>query len=219
VVVLGAGVVGTWAARTAAAAGARVTVFDIDTGKLRELREHLPNVATGLAEPESIAAAVASADVIIGAVLVAGRKTPHVVNRQMVRSMKPGSVIIDVAVDQGGCVETSRPTTFVDPTFVAEGVTHYCVPNLTADMSRSASTAIAQSLLPYLARIAKDGIDGALLGSAELARGVYTYRGVCVSRQLAEIYSVAPRSLAELLSGATARQGAAADTGASSSGG
>lgn len=205
VVVLGAGVVGTWAARTATASGARVTVFDIDTEKLRRLREHLPNVATGLADPESIGTALASADVVIGAVLVAGSKTPHLVTRQMARSMKPGSVIIDAAIDQGGCFETSRPTTINDPTFVAEGVTHYCVPNLTADMSRTSSTAIAQSVLPYLIRMASGGIDHALLECPALARGVYTYHGECINDQLAQACNVKARSIPELLSGAADR--------------
>ncbi len=127
---------------------------------------HLPNVATGLADPDSIAAAVASADVVIGAVLVAGRKAPHVVTRHMVENMRRGSVIIDVAIDQGGCVETSRPTTLAEPSYIHHGVVHYCVPNLTADMSRSASMALAQALLPYLLRISEHGIER---GAAKLA--------------------------------------------------
>ncbi len=199
VVIIGAGVVGTWAALTAAGTGAHVTVFDVDTAKLRDLRQHLPSIATSLSDPDSLAAAVASADVVIGAVLVAGSRTPHVITREMVRSMRPGSVIIDVAVDEGGCVETSRPTAFIDPTFVCEGVTHYCVPNLTADMSRSASTGIAQALLPYLVRMAEDGMDRALAECADLARGVYTYRGECVHKGLAATAGLDYHSLAELL--------------------
>ena len=186
VVILGAGTVGTWAARSAAAAGARVSVLDIDTDKLRRLLEHLPNVATGLADPNSIGSAVASADVVIGAVLVAGRKTPHIVTRHMVEGMKRGSVLIDVAIDQGGCTETSRPTTLADPVYIHHGVVHYCVPNMTADISRSASMALSQALLPYLLRISGRGIARALAGSPELGRGVYTHDGACVRRSLAE---------------------------------
>jgi len=115
VVILGAGAVGTWAARAATAAGARVTVLDIDTDRLRDLIAHLPHVATGLADPDSVGAAVASADVVIGAVLVAGHRAPHVVTRRMVENMKRGSVVIDVAIDQGGCIETSRPTARAEP--------------------------------------------------------------------------------------------------------
>ncbi len=186
VVILGAGTVGTWAARTASAAGARVTVLDVDMDRLRRLMVHLPNVATGLADPDSLAAAVAAADVLIGAVLVTGRKAPHIVTRHMVERMKHGSVVIDVAIDQGGCIETSRPTTLAEPTYVHHGVVHYCVPNLTADMSRSASMALAQALLPYLLKISEQGIAEALGRSAELRRGAYTHDGQCVRRSLAE---------------------------------
>jgi alanine dehydrogenase len=199
VVILGAGAVGTWAARAASASGAQVTVLDIDTEKLRRLMVHLPNVVTGLADPDSVAAAAASADVLIGAVLVAGRKTPHVVSKEMVDSMRPGSVIIDVAIDQGGCVETSRPTTLSDPTYIHNGVLHYCVANLTADMGRSTSMALAQALLPYMLRISQHGIEGALRKSPELARGVYTHAGACVQAGLAETLGIECRPLSELL--------------------
>jgi len=162
VVILGAGVMGSSAARTAAAAGARVTALDTDPEKLRLLSEDLPEASTRLADHESIAAAVASADVLIGAVLLAGRRTPHLVTRPMVESMQRGSVIIDAAIDQGGCVETSRPTTPAEPSFVYHGVVHHAVPNMTADISHSASMALAQALLPYLQLIAGKGIEDAL---------------------------------------------------------
>jgi alanine dehydrogenase len=177
IVIVGAGVVGTWAARAAQAAGARVTLFDIDADKLRLTREHISGIATALADSEMIAEAVATADVVIGAVLVAGHRTPHVVTRSMVERMRPGAAIIDVSIDQGGCIETSRPTTLSDPVYTCAEITHYCVPNLTADMGRSASTAIAQGLMPYLLLIARNGIDAALTGCAELRNGLYTYRG------------------------------------------
>jgi alanine dehydrogenase len=199
VVILGAGVVGTWAARAASASGAHVMVLDIETDKLRRLIQHLPNVSTGLADPDSVASAVASADVLIGAVLVAGRKTPHVVTRQMVESMQPGAVIIDVAIDQGGCVETSRPTTLAEPTFVYNRVLHYCVPNLTADMGRSTSMALAQALLPYLLRIGATGMESALRNCPDLARGAYTHSGACVRRGLAEILGIPYHPIDELL--------------------
>lgn len=182
VVILGAGVVGTGAARTACAAGARVTALDVDPEKLRKLMEHIPSVETCLAESESVAACVASADVVIGAVLVAGSRTPHVVTRAMVETMKPGSAIIDVAIDQGGCVETSRPTTIAEPTFVYHGVTHYCVPNFTADMGRSTSVAVAQAILPYILQIGKLGIDQAIAKVPDIARGAYTHQGKWIGR-------------------------------------
>ncbi len=204
VVILGAGVVGTWAARTAVAAGARVTVLDVDTDKLRRLLEHLPNLSTGLADPDTVAAAVAEADVLIGAVLVAGRKTPHVVSRQMVERMRPGSVIIDVAIDQGGCVETSRPTTLAEPSFLHHGVVHYCVPNLTSDVARSSSIALAQALLPFLLDIALRKLDGALRSRTDLARGVYTHAGWCVRSGLAEALGVPWRPLEQVLGSGSA---------------
>jgi alanine dehydrogenase len=177
VVVLGAGVAGFAAARTAAASGARVTVFDRNPLRLRHLFEHMPVVDTALADEDAIGEAVAAADVVIAAILVAGARPAHVVTRAMVERMKPGSAIIDVSIDQGGCVETSRPTTITEPTFVHKGVTHFCVPNFTADLGRSASVAIAQATLPYLLTIAKHGVLEALAICPDLKRGVYTLRG------------------------------------------
>jgi alanine dehydrogenase len=199
VVVLGAGVVGSRAARAAVASGAHVTVLDIDAEKLRDLVDRAPNVSTALADPDAVAGAVASADVLIGAVLVAGTRTPHVVTKKMVETMRPGSVILDVAIDQGGCIETSRPTTIAEPTFIYHGVVHYCVPNLTADIGRSASIALAHAVMPYLLRLGELGIDSAFLQCPQLARGVYTYRGACVHRRLAAAWKAPYRPLAELL--------------------
>jgi alanine dehydrogenase len=162
-----------------------VTVLDIDTEKLRRVVEHTPYVATSFADADTVAAAVTTADVVIGAVLVAGTKTPHVVTRKMVESMQAGAVLIDVAIDQGGCFETSRPTTIAEPAFVYRDVLHYCVPNLTADMGRSTSVAIAQALLPYLTAMATLGVDRALEKSPELSKGIYTHQGACVHPSLA----------------------------------
>jgi alanine dehydrogenase len=177
VVIVGAGTVGSCAARRACYAGARVTVFDVDPSPLRRLIDRGLAVETRLADRDAIAAAVATADVVIGAVLVAGSRTPHVVTRAMVETMQPGAAILDVSIDQGGCVETSRPTTIADPTFQHRRITHFCVPNFTADLGRSSSTAIAQALLPYLLAIGNGGVDGALAHCPDLARGVYTHAG------------------------------------------
>ncbi len=176
-VVLGAGAVGFAAARTAARSGARVMAFDRDPRRLLHVAEHAPDVETCLADEDAIAEAVAGADVVIGAILVAGARPPHVVTRAMVERMKHGSAVIDVAIDQGGCIETSRPTSIAEPTFCYEGVTHFCVPNFTADLGRSASVAVGQAMLPYLLTIAEHGVEGALEKCPELARGVYTLRG------------------------------------------
>lgn len=201
VVILGAGVVGSWAARAATAAGARVTVMDIDGEKLRRLLERTPHVAVYLADPESIAAACKSADVLIGAVLVAGAKTPHVVTRKMVESMRPGSAVIDVAIDQGGCIETSRLTSIGEPTFQHHGVVHYCVPNLTAELGHSTSISLAWAALPYLLALASEGVEGALRSQPGLAAGVYTHSGACVHPLLASAFGKSYRPLADVLGG------------------
>lgn len=177
VVVLGVGAVGSAAARAALAGGARVTAFDTQPSSLRRILERLPGVETCLADAEEIAQSLVTADVLIGAVLTAGTRAPHVVTRAMVERMKPGSAIVDVSIDQGGCVETSRPTTLAEPTFVYHGVTHFAVPNFTADLGRSSSVAIAQAMLPYLLKLAEHGVDAALDTCADLRRGVYLLRG------------------------------------------
>jgi alanine dehydrogenase len=124
--------------------------------------------------------------VVIGAVLEAGSRTPHVVTRAMVECMRPGSAVIDISIDQGGSVETSRPTSIAEPTFVHHGVTHFCVPNITADLGRGASIVIAQAMLPYLLAIASHGVEGAMRRAPDLARGVYTHAGARVGGGLAE---------------------------------
>ena len=177
VVVLGVGAVGSAAVRTAVASGARVTAFDAHPSRLRRIMEHVRGVETCLADAEAIAESLATADVLIGAVLNAGTRAPHVVTRAMVERMKPGSAIIDVSIDQGGCVETSRPTSLAEPTFAYHGVTHFCVPNFTADLGRSSSVAIAQAMLPYLLKLAERGVDTALDECADLRHGLYLLRG------------------------------------------
>jgi len=169
IVILGAGAVGCSAARTAALSGARVIAFDHDPHKLRHALHRIPGIETCLADEDAIAEGVADADIVIGAILEAGRRPPHVVTRAMVERMKKGAAIIDIAIDQGGCVETSRPTTIAEPTF--------CVPNFTADLGRAASVAIAQAMLPYVLAIAAQGVDAAIESCSELRRGVYTLRG------------------------------------------
>lgn len=177
VVVIGAGSAGFAAARSAAAAGARVTAFDLDPRRLRHVMEHLPAVDTCLADEDAIAAAVASADIVIGAILIAGSRSPHVVTRAMVEQMQPGSAIIDVSIDQGGCVETSRPTSMSEPTFLHHGVTHFCVPNFTCDLGRTASAAIAQATLPYILTLARYGVAGAIEKCPDLRRGICSLQG------------------------------------------
>jgi alanine dehydrogenase len=181
VVILGAGTVGRTAARVAVGMGASVTVLDKDLERLREI-EHLFQwrVATGMTTEFTITRAVNHADVLIGAVLVKGERAPYVVTEPMVQQMKPGSVIVDASIDQGGCVETSRPTTLADPVFVRHDVIHYCVPNIPSAVPRTSSTALSNAILPYLMNLGERGVQRALQSDPGLARGVTTFRGACV---------------------------------------
>jgi alanine dehydrogenase len=196
VVILGAGAVGRTAARVAIGMGANVTVLDKDVNRLREM-EHLFQwkITTGVATRYHIARAARFADVFIGAVLLKGEKAPHLVTEAMVKEMKPGSVIIDASIDQGGCVETSRPTTIDDPVFTAHGVVHYCVPNMPAVVARTATTALTNALLPYIQEVGESGIVQALAQNVALARGVCTYQGFCTNEVIAHIFDFKPRSI------------------------
>jgi alanine dehydrogenase len=142
-------------------------------------------VATLVATPYNIAKVVAFADVLVGASSVAGERAPILVTREMVKTMRPRTVILDFAIDSGGCVETSRPTNHVNPTFVEEGVIHYCVPNVPALVGRTASYALSNAVLPYLLRIGEQGLDGAVDGCAELRRGINTRHGQLVHPAIA----------------------------------
>jgi alanine dehydrogenase len=191
VVVLGAGVVGLWAARTAAGNRAQVTVMDTSLAALRRAEEALGRrIITEVAHPGSIARAVAYADALIGAVLIRGERAPHLVSRGMVRSMKPGAVIVDVSIDQGGCVETSRPTTLEDPVFTESGVTHYAVPNMASAVARTASMALSHAALPFIRSLAGEGTDAAMKDHPGLAAGTYIHRGRLVSTSVAEAFGL-----------------------------
>lgn len=199
VLILGAGVVGTWAARAAVSAGAVTLVLGNDTDKLRRLMVAVPGAMTSLADADTLRDEVRKADVLIGAVLLHGERTPHLVTREMVESMQPGSVVMDISIDQGGCIETSRPTTLDDPVFVYNGILHYCVPNMTADVAHTASAALAQASLPYILEIAQHGLEGALLQRPDLARGVYTYRGYAAHPSLATRWNLEHRNVASII--------------------
>ena len=178
VVVMGSGNVGKNAVRAAVGAGARVSVLSINDDQLRGLEElYAGRVETVLSGPQVIANTLIGADLLIGAVLVAGRKAPVVVTREMVASMGAGAVVVDVAVDQGGCVETTRPTSHVDPIYVEEGVVHYAVPNMPGAVPRTSSRALTGLTLPYILRVANGGFEQAVLADPALRRGVNVYRG------------------------------------------
>ena len=191
VLILGAGNVGRTAALRALACGAHVVVVDKDMHKLRLLdRETRGQAVTVLAPLEPLERLTAIADVVIGAVLDPGAPAPVLVTEEMVTAMRPGSVIIDLAIDQGGCVETSRPTTLGDPTFVVHDVVHYCVPNMTANVARTASRALARAVIPLLLDLVGKGLERVVRDIPGFAAGVYVYKGKLVNEQVAAVLRV-----------------------------
>jgi alanine dehydrogenase len=202
VVVIGSGNVGKNACRAAVGAGARVTVLSIDEDQLRHLEElYAGRVETLLSSPATVARSVAQADVVIGAVLSEGRRAPVVVSREMVRSMPDGAVIVDVAVDQGGCIETTRPTDHRNPIYVEEGVVHYAVPNMPGSVPRTSSRALTGLTLPYILRVANHGFEQAVRDDAALWRAVNTYHGAITHAGVAESLGLPWRPLEELIDG------------------
>ncbi len=185
VLIIGAGRVGTTSAHSFLGAGANVTVMDADLTRLRRLEMLLSKmVNTVLATPYNIERYTRTADVVIGAVLIHRQRTPHVVTESMVRHMRRGSVILDISIDQGGCAETSRPTTLSDPVFNKHGVTHYCVPNIPSSVARTASHALNNVVLSFVEEVADRGED-ALSEYPTLRRGIYLYDGQCTHEGLA----------------------------------
>ncbi len=173
VVIIGGGQAGGNAARLAAAMGARVTVFDQQRERMLEMRAIGDNVTALYPYAHSIDEAVASADLLIGAVLIPGTRAPHVVSRSQIGEMEPGSVVVDISVDQGGCIETTRPTTYEDPTYKVDDVTHFAVTNMPGAVPRSASQALSAAMIPYLQRLTAPDWreDLRLSGAVNLAEG------------------------------------------------
>jgi alanine dehydrogenase len=186
VIILGAGIVGTNAARVFLALGADVTILDTDVRKLQHLEERGCKAKTVVAYDFNIAKAIRYADVLVGAVLIPGARAPHVVTREMVRMMKPRSLIMDISIDQGGCVETSRPTSYQNPTYIEENVIHYCVPNMTGVVARTTTHAFNNAAWPYIQQIAQRGLDGALEAEPALRLGLNIHNGEIVHPALRE---------------------------------
>jgi len=187
VVVLGAGIVGTHAARVAAGLGANVVLMDINLERLRYLSDVMPaNVQTIFSDAHTVRDHLRHADLIIGAVLIPGAKAPRLVSRQDLVEMRNGSVIVDVAIDQGGCVETSRPTTHQQPTFVVEGVVHYCVTNMPGAVGRTSTIALCNATLPYAIKIANRGFEKAAAEDPGLAEGINLAGGRITNSAVAE---------------------------------
>jgi alanine dehydrogenase len=180
--------------------GAEVFVIDRNLERLRSVEAmRMGGVKTLAASSMGIGEVVPDADLLIGAVLVVDSRTPHLVDRESVRAMREGSVIVDVDVDQGGCVETSRPTTLKDPTFVEEGVTHYCVKNVPAAVPVTAANALSNALVPYVARVAGLGLVDALITDPGLARGASVVEGRLVSPPLAREHAIEHHALSSVL--------------------
>ena len=178
VAVLGAGVAGRNAARIAAGIGANVTILDVNREKLASAnRECGGKTRTIPSTPEAIARVVKETDLLVSTVLLAGERAPRLVTREMIRSMRPGAVVVDIAIDQGGSLETSRPTTHAEPYFIEEGVVHYCVTNMPAAVPRTSTQALAAATLPYLLSISKRGVIGALRSDEGLLAGLNTHDG------------------------------------------
>jgi alanine dehydrogenase len=198
VVILGAGIVGTNAAKVAAGLGANVVLMDVNLDRLRYLDDVMPsNVKTIFSDAHTVHEHLMAADLVVGAVLIPGAKAPRLVTRDDLKAMKNGSVIVDVAIDQGGCIETSRPTTHKDPTYVVEGVVHYCVTNMPGAVGRTSTIALCNATLPFALRIANQGYRAAADADPGLAEGINLAEGRVTNSAVARSLSLAYRPLAD----------------------
>lgn len=187
VVILGAGVVGTNAAKVSAGLGADVVLMDINLERLRYLDDVMPaNVHTLYSDPHTIREQLRQADLVIGSVLIPGAKAPQLVRREHLKEMKNGSVIVDVAIDQGGSIETSRPTTHQNPTYVVEGVVHYCVTNMPGAVGRTSTIALCNATLPYALKLAGKGYEQAAAEDPGFAEGINLVAGRITNSAVAE---------------------------------
>jgi alanine dehydrogenase len=192
VLVIGAGVVGMSATRTAVGLGARVTLIDRNAEKLAHAEGLFgAQVETRFSSPEAIADSLATADIIIGAAQIPGRHAPRLISRELLKRMPPGSVLVDVAIDQGGIAETSRPTTHSDPFFVAEGIVHYCVTNMPGAVARTATEALTHATLPFVHALAAKGLT-ALDADAGLKTGLHVHDGKIIHAGLAQDLGMGP---------------------------
>lgn len=196
VLVLGGGIVGANAAKVAAGLGANVTILDVNLDRLRYLDDVMPrNVTTLYSDRHNLLDQLVLADLVIGAVLIPGARAPFLVKRDDLKRMKPGAVIVDVAIDQGGCVETSRPTTHAKPTYKIDEVIHYCVTNMPGAVGRTSTYALCNVTLPYGLQLANKGLEQAVKDSPALRHGVNTYRGQVTNGPVAGTFKL---PLAEL---------------------
>jgi alanine dehydrogenase len=176
-VIVGAGVTGTAATHSFLGVGAHVTILDTNLDALSHIHETFPGVATMVSTPHNLARATSYADIVAACIQVPGERPPVVITREMIRGMRPRSLIMDVSIDEGGCVETSRPTTHEHPTFVEEGIVHYCVPNMGSAVARTSTYAFLNAAFPYIKEVAEKGIEASLQEDPSLEMGAIIYKG------------------------------------------
>ena len=201
VVIIGGGVVGINAAKMACGLGAKVYILDIDLDRLRYLSDVMPgHCVTLMSSPEAIRNVLPKADVVVGAVLVTGSKTPTLITREMLKTMKKGSVLVDVAIDQGGCFETSKETTHAAPTYTIDGIVHYAVSNMPGALPRTSTLALTNATLPYAVEIANKGWKKAMKQNPEIRRGANVVKGHVTYRGVAEAFGLKHVPIEKLLS-------------------
>lgn len=200
VLVLGGGIVGTQAAKMAAGLGANVTIMDISLPRLRQLDDIMPaNVVTRMSNRYNIIEELKRSDLIIGAVLIPGAKAPHLITREMLKYARPGTVMVDVAVDQGGCFETTRATTHESPTYIIEDVIHYCVANMPGAVPYTSTVALTNATLPYAIQLANKGWQKACNNNHELRLGLNVVKGKIVYKAVSEAWSLPYTEISEVL--------------------
>ena len=200
VIVLGGGIVGTQAAKMAAGMGADVTIMDVNLNRLRQLDDIMPaNVKTQYSSEYNIREAIKTADLVIGGVLIPGAKAPKLITKDMLSTMKPGAVIVDVAIDQGGCFETSKPTTHAEPTYVVDGVLHYCVANMPGAVPYTSTLALTNATLPYAIQLANKGWQQACKDNADLRLGLNVVNGKIVYEGVSQAFNLEYTPVSEVL--------------------
>ena len=202
VLILGGGIVGTQAAKMAAGLGAHVTIMDVSLPRLRYLSDIMPpNVQTMMSNEYNIREMIKVCDLIVGAVLIPGTKAPHLITREMLKLMRSGTVLVDVAVDQGGCIETCRPTTHEDPTFIIDGVVHYCVANMPGAVPYTSTVALTNATLPYALQLANKGWQQACRDNMDLRLGLNVVEGKVVYKGVADAFGMELTPVGDMLTG------------------
>lgn len=201
VLILGGGIVGTQAAKMAAGLGAQVTILDINLNRLRYLNDVMPpNVVTRFSSEYNIRELLPTQDLVVGAVLIPGAKAPNLITRDMLKLMRPGSVLVDVAVDQGGCIETCKPTTHENPTYIIDDIVHYCVANMPGAVPYTSTIALTNATLPYALQLADKGWERACKENKELKLGLNVVKGKVVYKGVSDAFGLEYTPVEEVLS-------------------